>query len=171
MHLPRCLEAAPKRFVSGETLPYLGRNVRLIAETAEVRAPKVRFDHWRFRVTIPKTLDEYKRYERIRRAIVTWYRDRASERLPTVVERWWPRLGRGEVTTCSCPRPASALGELRARRHVAIQLAGHDAETGVDRVHRSPRTCAPDPPQPLIRLLEPSGKSNAGRSTTPKEPA
>ena len=91
------LHAAPKRFVSGETLPYLGRNVRLIVDSAEVRSPKVRFDHWRFRVTIPKTLDEHKRYERIRRAVVTWYRGRAAERLPAVVDRWWPRLGRGEV--------------------------------------------------------------------------
>ena len=29
------LEAAPKRFVSGETLPYLGRNVRMIVDTAD----------------------------------------------------------------------------------------------------------------------------------------
>ena len=42
------LEAAPKRFVSGETLPYLGRNVRLVVESAGVRSPEVRFDHWRF---------------------------------------------------------------------------------------------------------------------------
>ena len=30
------LEAAPKRFVSGETLPYLDRNVRMIVESADV---------------------------------------------------------------------------------------------------------------------------------------
>ena len=90
------LEAAPKRFVSGETLPYLGRNVRLVVETADVRSPEVRFDHWRFRVTVPNTLDGSDRSESIRRAVVGWYRGRASERLPDVVERWWPRLGRGE---------------------------------------------------------------------------
>ena len=27
-----------------------------------------------------------------------WYRGRAAERLPNVVERWWPQLGRGEVS-------------------------------------------------------------------------
>ena len=37
------LEAAPKHFVSGETLPYLGRNVRMIVDTADVRSPRVRF--------------------------------------------------------------------------------------------------------------------------------
>ena len=70
------LEAAPKRFVSGETLPYLGRNVRMIVDTADVRSPKVRFDHWRFRVTVPHGLDDSERYERIRRSVVKWYRDR-----------------------------------------------------------------------------------------------
>ena len=90
------LEAAPKRFVSGETLPYLGRNVRMIVDTADVRLPKVRFDHWRFLVTVPKTLSGRECYEPIRRAVVGWYRDRAAERLPNAVDRWWPRLGRGE---------------------------------------------------------------------------
>ncbi len=89
------LEAAPKRFVSGETLPYLGRNLRMTVETADVRSPKVRFDHWRFRITVPKTLRGGDHYETTRRAVVSWYRDRAAERLPGVVERWWPRLGRG----------------------------------------------------------------------------
>ena len=44
----RMLEDAPKRFVSGETLPYLGRNIRMIVENADVRTAEVRFDHWRF---------------------------------------------------------------------------------------------------------------------------
>ena len=92
------LEAAPKRFVSGETLPYLGRNVRMVVEPADVRSPQVRFDHWRFRVTVPKTLGGDERYEPIRRTVVAWYRDRAAERLPEIMERWWPRLGRGEMS-------------------------------------------------------------------------
>ena len=91
------LEAAPKRFVSGETLPYLGRNVRMIVDTGDVRSPEVRFDHWRFLVTAPKALNGDERYEPIRRAVVGWYRDRAAKRLPSVVERWWPRLGQGDM--------------------------------------------------------------------------
>ena len=92
------LDAAPKRFVSGETLPYLGRNVRLVVEFADVRSPELRFDHWRFRVAVPKTLNGGERFEPIRRAVVGWYRGRAAERLPNVVERWWSRLGRGEMS-------------------------------------------------------------------------
>ena len=90
------LEAAPKRFVSGETLPYLGRNVRIVVADADVRSPEVRFDHWRFRVAVPRSLDGGERYESIRRAVVGWYRGRAAERLAASVDRWWPRLGRGE---------------------------------------------------------------------------
>ena len=91
----RMLEAAPKRFVSGETLPYLGRNVRIVVEDADVRTAEVRFDHWKFRFTAPRGLSGYERYESIRRAIVRWYRSRAEERLAEVVDRWAPRLGHG----------------------------------------------------------------------------
>lgn len=91
----RMLEAAPKRFVSGETLPYLGRNVGILVEDAAVRSPEVRFDHWRFRIAVPETLDGDERYESIRRAVVRWYRARADERLNAVVDHWWPRLERG----------------------------------------------------------------------------
>ena len=90
------LEAVPKRFVSGETLPYLGRNARMIVDTGDVRSAEVHFDHWRFRVAVPEGLESEERQQCIRRAIVGWYRDRAIERLPNFVERWWPRLGQGE---------------------------------------------------------------------------
>ena len=88
-------KGTPKRFVSGEALPYLGRNVRLVVEVADVRIPEVRFDHWRFRVSIPEALEGEERYQRIRRAVVDWYRGRAAERLRPGVERWWSRLGDG----------------------------------------------------------------------------
>ena len=86
-------EAAPKRFVSGETLPYLGRNVRLIVAQADLPSPEVRFAHWRFQIAVPARADDSERREGIRRALVKWYRARAAERLPTGVDRWWPKLG------------------------------------------------------------------------------
>ena len=56
-HVSRAVpEAATRRFVSGETLPYLGRNVRMIVESSDTRRPEVRFDHWRFRVSVPQSL-------------------------------------------------------------------------------------------------------------------
>ena len=90
------LKPAPKRFVSGETLPYLGRNVRLVVEAADVVCPEVRFDHWRFRVSVPAELEGEDRQRRIRRVIVDWYRERAMQRLRSGVHRWWPRFGIGD---------------------------------------------------------------------------
>ena len=92
------LEAEPKRFVSGETLPYLGRNVPLHVETADVLIPSVRFDHWRFRVAVPDSLNDEDRYQSIRQAAVQWYQERAAHRMSETVQRWWPRLGRGEMS-------------------------------------------------------------------------
>ena len=128
----------PRRFVSGETLPYLGRNVRLIVEPAAAgtRLPEVRFDHWRFRIAVPPGLDDFnagaasrvssgvgvggvagdvggagdggERRERIKRAVVKWYRARAGERVPACVARWHPRLGRG-------PAPRVLIRDQRQR--------------------------------------------------------
>ena len=91
------LTVAPKRFVSGETLPYLGRNVRMVFEPADVRTPEVVFDHWRFSIKLPRDLPDGQRYERIRKAIVAWYRGRATMRLRAGVKKWFPRFGGGDV--------------------------------------------------------------------------
>ena len=82
-----------KRFVSGETLPYLGRNVRIIVEPAEAQAPQFRFDHWSFRIAVPVGLDETNRYDGIKMALIQWYRKRAAQRLPQAVEMWRKRMG------------------------------------------------------------------------------
>ncbi len=91
------LAVAPKRFVSGETLPYLGKNVRLVVEPADVRYPQVRFDHWRFRVEVPRSMSKDQGRERIHRALVAWYRQRAAVRMEAGVNRWWPRFGDGQL--------------------------------------------------------------------------
>ena len=132
------LEAAPKRFISGETLPYLGRNVRMVVESADVSSPVVRFDHWRFRVAVPEGLAAVERSGAIRRAVVKWYRARAAERLPTVVERWWPRLGCGEKSRILVRDQRQRWGSCAPRRHVALQLARHDAEPDARRVRGRP---------------------------------
>ena len=90
------LQPAPMQFASGETLPYLGRDVPLLVETRNVKSPTVRLDGRRFRVAVPRGLEDSDRYERIRDAVVQWYRAQADERVRASVLRWWPRLGRGE---------------------------------------------------------------------------
>ena len=86
-----------KRFVSGETLPYLGRNVRLIVEPSDVPSPRVRFDHWSFRIDVPVQLDDADRYDGIRRVVAHWYRRRAELRLSQTVEIWRKRIGLSET--------------------------------------------------------------------------
>lgn len=91
------LRAAPKRFVSGETVPYLGRNMRMaVSDGEEVRSPQVRFDHWRLRIAVPAGLEGDERVDRVRAAVMAWYRGRAEARVPPVVERWWPEFGQGK---------------------------------------------------------------------------
>jgi predicted metal-dependent hydrolase len=96
-HAPESLlDASPKRFVSGETLPYLGRNVRMVLEFGDVRSPEVRFDHWRLRITVPWEVPVECRAESIRKAIVAWYRRRAEARMKAKVDQWWPRFSGGK---------------------------------------------------------------------------
>jgi predicted metal-dependent hydrolase len=95
-HMAEEQDATPaRRFVSGETLSYMGRNVSLVVEPADVRSTVVRFDHWRFLVSVPHDMVADDRNEAIHRGIVEWYRARAMARLSEYVDRWWGRLGRG----------------------------------------------------------------------------
>ena len=81
------------RFSTGDTLPYLGRNVSMIVEPTDVRSPEVRFDHWRFKISAPNGLGHEDCRRAIRSAITSWYRERASEQLEAAVERWRRRMG------------------------------------------------------------------------------
>ena len=89
-------EAQPLQFVNGETLPFLGRNVPMVIQSADVDSPEVSLDLWNFQVATPHNLSNETRYESIRLAVVGWYKDRATETLASSVDRWWPLLGRGE---------------------------------------------------------------------------
>ncbi len=88
----------PKRFVSGETLPYLGQDTPLAVALSHDSETTVRFSYGRFHVSVPASLDGEQRTDAIRTAITTWYRDRASQQLLELVRRWWPKLGHGELS-------------------------------------------------------------------------
>ncbi len=100
--------AVPRPITMGDRLPYLGREMSVTVEAADVQAPQVRFDHWRFRIAAPKAMDEEESSQAIRDAVIGWYRERATERLDAVVERWRPRMGLGE-------RPRILIGNQRRR--------------------------------------------------------
>ena len=67
-------EPLPRRFVTGETLPYLGRNVEMIIEPGEGPSSQLRLDGEMFRVSVPPCLDDVDRAESIRKAFAAWYR-------------------------------------------------------------------------------------------------
>jgi predicted metal-dependent hydrolase len=76
-----------RRFVSGESLPYFGRSVRMFMHPSDDREVRIRFHHWQFDVDVPRTLDADKRRDRVHTAFKAWYRQRAEDRLPPRVDR------------------------------------------------------------------------------------
>lgn len=90
--------AAPRRFVTGETVPYLGRDIRLIVEPLIVEPlivepshgphATVRLLHGTFEVQVPHALPAEQRHDRIVEAFQRWYRTRAEDRIPASVDRW-----------------------------------------------------------------------------------
>lgn len=77
-----------KDLVSGEAVPYLGRQVRLFVTGEDVRRATVQFDHWSLRLRVPAELRDETRREAVRQALTRWYRTRALERLVERVFRW-----------------------------------------------------------------------------------
>ena len=86
-------QPAPTRFITGEKLPYLGQSVTLTVALSHDPETTVRFSRGRFHVSVPADLDDEQRTDAIRAAITAWYKDRATQQLPELVERWLPRLG------------------------------------------------------------------------------
>lgn len=89
-------EGLQKRFVNGESLPYMGEDVRIAVRIADVPSPEIRLDGGRFRVAVAGTLRGKKRYEAMRQAFIEWYVERAAEQVSACVDKWWHELGRGE---------------------------------------------------------------------------
>jgi len=83
----------PPRFVSGESLPYLGRSVRITVHPVANDEVRVRFHHWQFDLDVPRRLQGEERQAAIRRALEAWYRERAALKLPPRVERVAALLG------------------------------------------------------------------------------
>ena len=89
-------EGLQKRFVNGESLPYMGVDIPIAVRFADVPSPEIRLDEGRFRVALPSNLRGKKRYEEMRQTFTDWYRERAAENVTECVDRWWPKLGHGE---------------------------------------------------------------------------
>ncbi len=84
---------AERRFVSGESLPYLGRRVRLFVRETPEDGVDVRFHHWQFEVRLSRALPPHERSAAVEAAFTRWYRQRATELVAGRVERFAPLLG------------------------------------------------------------------------------
>lgn len=87
---------APKKFVTGETMPYLGRNVQLTVQKRETNEARVRFHQWRFYVDAPESLEEDALRKEISRAFLEWYWPRALERIADAANLRWPTMRKGK---------------------------------------------------------------------------
>jgi predicted metal-dependent hydrolase len=87
------LHPRPKQFVSGESLPYLGRQVRMFVDPSEARRATVHFDHWAFRILVPDHLAGEARRKAALGAVTGWYKRRAEERLTERARVWSKKLG------------------------------------------------------------------------------
>ena len=86
-------EPKPKLLETGDTLHYLGREVRLLVQFTSDEAPTVSLDSGFLKVACPVRLPDDDRAATIRWALLGWYRERAAELLLKSVERWQPRVG------------------------------------------------------------------------------
>jgi len=77
---------APREFVNGETFLYLGRQYRLKIVVGAVT--RVAFTGGRLVVTVPVGSAAA-----VRKAVVTWYRHHAAERLPERAAIWAKKMG------------------------------------------------------------------------------
>ncbi|MEX1023214.1 MAG: SprT family zinc-dependent metalloprotease [Dehalococcoidia bacterium] len=85
--------APTRRFVSGESFPYLGRSVRLTVRPTDDQDVSIRFHHWQFDLDVPRRLHGDERQMKVRAAVAAWYRERAALKLPARVDRIAGLLG------------------------------------------------------------------------------
>jgi predicted metal-dependent hydrolase len=84
----QALQPRPRRFASGESLPYLGHQAPLELTLNGTRRVRVDFAHGAFAVVAPASLSETERRAAIERAVVRWYIQRAAECLAERVAHW-----------------------------------------------------------------------------------
>ena len=90
------IKPAPKEkeFMTGEKLPYLGRRYRMEVNQAENSKVEVKLYQGKFIIDYPVELEEKKeqRREKIRVALIEWYREHAKEKINERVDKYKVKL-------------------------------------------------------------------------------
>lgn len=83
------------RLVSGEALPYLGRDYQLKVSHLSGRdiRPKVRVQRGQVLVSVGRGWARDRKHQVIRESLRQWYRDHADQRITEVADRYSRRLG------------------------------------------------------------------------------
>ena len=81
----------PRKYVSGESFQYLGRQYRLKVQRGE--AEGVRLSAGFVIITVSRTIAAAERPAQVRSLLVDWYRSHATERLPLKVSELSARIG------------------------------------------------------------------------------
>ena len=88
------------RLLSGETLPYRGKDLTLWVEgTASTASgqPEVILQQRRLSIAVPIGLTEEERREQVGAALAGWYGNQAADLIWSHIDHWWPALGRGTL--------------------------------------------------------------------------
>ena len=133
-------EGVQKRFVNGESLPYLGQDFRIAVRFADVRSPEIRLDDGRFRVAVPPNLRGQNATRRCTSAFVAWYRERAAVQVSECVDKWWTKLGRGEKSRVLIRNQRRRWGSCASDGTLRINWRIIMLEPATHRVHCGPRT-------------------------------
>jgi hypothetical protein len=90
------IKPAPKEkeFMTGEKLPYLGRRYRLVVNSAEISKVEVKLYQGKFIIYYPIEFKEKKKKlrDRIRDALIEWYREHAKEKINDRVDKYKVKL-------------------------------------------------------------------------------
>ena len=84
--------SAPKEFVSGERLPYIGRSYRLQVTKTDCKQTEFHFDRGKFIATIPNNKNSH--FTEIKYKTMKWYHERALVKLKERIDFYSPKVGK-----------------------------------------------------------------------------
>ena len=97
-----------RRWVSGESIPFLGEELELRVEESTVRGASARLDGKTLSVVVPQLLTDYERLDCVKRAVAGWYKHQMEEILRGRVPHWLQVMAKGDT-------PNVVVREQRAR--------------------------------------------------------